>query len=1088
METYTYDAFISYKQKCDQKIAKTLERNLEHYHIPSKLQKNFGKKNLKVFRDKNELRTTHNLSGDIQEALKNSKFLIVICSPEAKAAPWIIKEIKMFIKTHGNSAKNIITVISKGESVDATPDILMKNQKKENLIETLPADYRKRLNRNRELPRIIATLIDCKYDELIQRRKTYERRRIIFLSSIITIVCIVFTALYITSKNNKDNALREESQNLVFLSENAYDSHDRKRAIETALEALPSKGNKRPYIPEAKRALLTATEAYRFEETEMGVIRNLKLNVPIKEYAIYEEGNGTYIAILGKNTCLQVYNIKTGKKILDLQAVWEGHGLNQDVHIIMCEENQLLFWCSSYIASFDLNKKTLSWEKKIKNGSSTKYTNLLYNSDSIMIGLNSGEIVILNKKSGKKTDTIPPNKSITKTKDKEQMLVNVSTDSRYLICHNQSFAYLYDRKEMKYYTISSDLQSKPEEIDGNIMGDFCFFSYTKAEEKYIHILCYDIKHKKIIFEKEKENVKGNFYIPWFMPLENVTINGMIMNINISIIGNSMILIDCQSSKIIFEIQFTNRIQGAFLQKRQSSFSSIHDYGILSLGCDEDILTVIFENGECADYSFRNKSISESYEAFDNGVIHPEKSKNYFCISYKNKLKEERQDNIHYETNINKKTHEHENFPDSILIYGKRKINTDWIKITDDYDYNSNVYPYKNGFLIFQSKSCAYYDINKNAFIWENPDINYIADNEIELSYLGEDFWIQNGQSSYKYLGTDVSEQYVLIGSFDQDYRYKIQFLNGADGKIVKTDNLNLESFNDTSYKVQKISDFQNSDSKLFFSVKLEDQYGLIISYNLISGKYHSKKIKLKNSSAHIKIISISNSGERIFWCEQNNNTQYLDVCYQSAILDMDNGRLHQLELDENTKKNIVLTPNPCWSDDDQFMMVRSHDRILLFSQTGDCERTIETINYTFVGGCFFENILYVIGDVTGTPILFRYDVNTGNLLDSSELIGRNGFDGNTFNIKCTKSFDSEVIMILKPNKLFQGYLIGFTVGAPYHNAWIIDQHTGKSIAYIQQGAAYNQNMDYIFANEGIVKRYTTEELIKKALNIKEMLK
>ena len=79
-------------------------------------------------------------------------------------------------------------------------------------------------------------------------------------------------------------------------------------------------------------------------------------------------------------------------------------------------------------------------------------------------------------------------------------------------------------------------------------------------------------------------------------------------------------------------------------------------------------------------------------------------------------------------------------------------------------------------------------------------------------------------------------------------------------------------------------------------------------------------------------------------------------------------------------------------------------------------------------------------------------------------------------------------MILNPNKLFQGDTIGFTIGAPYHNAWIVDQTTGKSIAYIQQGAAYNQDIDYIFTNEGIVKRYTTEELIEKAFHIKEMLK
>lgn len=1090
METYTYDAFISYKQKCDKKTAKALECKLEHYYIPSKLRKKFGKKNLKVFRDKDELRTTHNLSGDIQEALKNSKFLIVICSPEAKEAPWIIKEIKMFMKTHENSAKNIITVITKGEPTHAIPDILMENQQEENLIEMLSADYRKKLNRRRELPRIIATLIDCKYDELIQRRRTYERRIIIILSSIITIVCMIFTALYIKTQNHKDNALREESKNLTFLSENAYDSHDRERAIETAVEALPSKENERPYVPEAKRALLTATEAYRLEETEVGVIRKLKLNVPIKEYAVYEEGEGTYISILGKDTSIQVYNIETGEKILDLKV--EAKGNPQNAHIIMCEEDQLLFWCRNYIGSFDLGKKSLSWEKKIKNDSSDKYINVFYNIESIMVGLKeNNKIIMLDKKSGKQIDTIIPEISIMKTEYEDKMFFDASLDNSYMIYYNNLGAYLYDRKEIKFHVIFKDIQPIYQNIDGHIIGNFCIFSYTEDKNKDIHILCYDMKRKKIIFEKEKKNIQSDFYIPWSVPFENMMINGKRLDITISIIGNCMLLIDCQSGKIISEIQFTDRIRGVFLQKRESNNSLIHDYSILdslSLHCDEDVLTVIFEDGECADYSFLDKKISDSYKAFDNGLMHIEKTKNYFFISHKDNLKKIKEDNIRCEIIINEKTHQSEFFADSILVYGKRKINTDWKKITDNYDYKSYAYPYKNGFLIFQSKSCLYYDVKKKTVVWENQEINHMADNGIDLT-LADGFWVQNENYPHEYLGADVSEQQILIGSSDQEVlKYKIQFLNGQDGKEIKSINLNLKSFNDTPFKIEKCSDFKKIDGKLFFAVKLENRYGLIVSYDLKSRQYHNEKITLNSSSGYIKILAVSNNGQHIFWCEQTEETLYLDACSQSAILDMDKGELYQLKLEGKTKNNILLAPSPYWSDDDQYLIARTDDHILFFSKTGNFENSIETRDYIFVGFCTFENTLYVIGEVNGTPMLFRYDTKTGNLLDRSELNGRCGFGGNTFDIKKVKTSDSEILMILNPSNIFQGYAISFGVGMSFHNAWIIDQPTGKTIAYIQQGVIYNKDMDYFFANGGIVKRYTTEELIKKSLNLIEKLK
>lgn len=78
-----YDAFISYRHsELDSAIAERLHRLLETYKVPKSIAQKTGKKSIKrVFRDRDELPTSSNLSDNISTALKNSEYLIVICSP-----------------------------------------------------------------------------------------------------------------------------------------------------------------------------------------------------------------------------------------------------------------------------------------------------------------------------------------------------------------------------------------------------------------------------------------------------------------------------------------------------------------------------------------------------------------------------------------------------------------------------------------------------------------------------------------------------------------------------------------------------------------------------------------------------------------------------------------------------------------------------------------------------------------------------------------------------------------------------------------------------------------------------------------------
>lgn len=97
---HRYAAFISYSS-ADARFAQRLHRALERYGIPTALGRfdlaSGGKQNriYPVFRDREEL-AAGDLGERITSALEASGALIVVCSPQAAASPWVQKEIEYF--------------------------------------------------------------------------------------------------------------------------------------------------------------------------------------------------------------------------------------------------------------------------------------------------------------------------------------------------------------------------------------------------------------------------------------------------------------------------------------------------------------------------------------------------------------------------------------------------------------------------------------------------------------------------------------------------------------------------------------------------------------------------------------------------------------------------------------------------------------------------------------------------------------------------------------------------------------------------------------------------------------------------------
>lgn len=317
-----YNAFISYRHApLDSRIAQRIHRDLEHFHIPKAIQKQCGIKKIdRIFRDKEELPISVNLNDDIETALAQSEFLIVICSPRTGDSIWVQKEIETFLKTHGRD--HILTVLAEGEPENVIPKILLSETKVdpqtgeniEVLLEPLSCDYRLPRGKARrlELPRIVAGLLHCRYDDLRQRQRLYRARRLAAGLTAALVLTVSFAGYAIHSglqiRRNYEQSLVNQSRYLAAESQKAMESGDRLTAIALALEALPDEERNRPVIPEAELALTQSLGAYS-TGNEIEAVGAYRTSHPLSNFWI--AGSGKYLCTQDVEGEFLVWDVET---------------------------------------------------------------------------------------------------------------------------------------------------------------------------------------------------------------------------------------------------------------------------------------------------------------------------------------------------------------------------------------------------------------------------------------------------------------------------------------------------------------------------------------------------------------------------------------------------------------------------------------------------------------------------------------------------------------------------------------------------------------------------------------------------------
>ena len=88
-----YDAFISYSQRADSRIARALRSVVQSIGKPW-----WKLRSLDVYLDASSLTANPDLWGTIEQALSDSRYLILLASPEAAASHWVDKEVSWWLE------------------------------------------------------------------------------------------------------------------------------------------------------------------------------------------------------------------------------------------------------------------------------------------------------------------------------------------------------------------------------------------------------------------------------------------------------------------------------------------------------------------------------------------------------------------------------------------------------------------------------------------------------------------------------------------------------------------------------------------------------------------------------------------------------------------------------------------------------------------------------------------------------------------------------------------------------------------------------------------------------------------------------
>ena len=501
-----YSAFISYNHNPrDVKIARLLQHRLENYRLPPDLtgaSSGDNNKSLKsgdvsasnslngmgrIFLDKGELEVAGDLNVIIKEALESSDYLIVICSPESRESIWVRREIEFFMQSH--SVNNVLTVITAGEPYDVLPEAVLYTDTIDadgNTIrvsrEPLSCDYRLPLRQanRQELPRLAAALIGCRYDDLVQRQRSYWMKR--------QIAALAATAVLLTSgvsylvwsnhqiRTNYNNTLIEQSLNLAMQSEQALNSGDRLGAIRYALDALPSDEQDRPVVSNAVLALTDALNLYHTPQEENWIaVKQYSEGGGQKQFIPVSTDKRNYLIDLYLDGSVRLWDTEKKSELM-AEYTSELHKSDDEiVGMVVTQRKDILMWSKTRLYSVNADSEQENYNINLRSVSDSSadvrsmsgFTDLRCIGNKIWLPVYISDydaLLCIDARTGKPVNEIKL--------EKTPAVIRVSSGGKYIAVLYTFYADM-DKKD-KVCVYDAETCSKVRAYSGSYIGDILF--------------------------------------------------------------------------------------------------------------------------------------------------------------------------------------------------------------------------------------------------------------------------------------------------------------------------------------------------------------------------------------------------------------------------------------------------------------------------------------------------------------------------------------------------------------------------------------------------------------------------------------
>jgi len=232
-----YDICISYITD-DYSDAKRLFDSISAYKLPSDvvLDGELSYKNIYMDDARNPF------DDEVKSVFDDSRFLVILCSPDAKMSEEINSRLSYFMDTYGRN--QVIAVLCEGEPVDSFPERFIEEKEVEHIlpdmtvvkrietVEPVASDLRgdsdEKINQllKYETVRIVASVLEMHPDELERRHEKRRQNRIKAIVSLVAAVRLVVSGIFIVlglRARNEGNIAQKQTEQAVSVSERLID-------------------------------------------------------------------------------------------------------------------------------------------------------------------------------------------------------------------------------------------------------------------------------------------------------------------------------------------------------------------------------------------------------------------------------------------------------------------------------------------------------------------------------------------------------------------------------------------------------------------------------------------------------------------------------------------------------------------------------------------------------------------------------------------------------------------------------------------------------------------------------------------------